>query len=263
MLSVTPRTSFLESFSPGLRQHMKLASWKKEKGVVRGKMRDGRGCSCETGVRPSFEWNSLHGSEFRLCSVALWLAEERWNENHSKLLTPAQELCRNAQPQLWRGGTEPALFLCLLHQSNRDGGERRRRREHREGGETDTRARGRKGREKIVRAALRSENEYLLFTSGTVETCTQTHTLLLKSKVRAKHSLLLFFFIKVKSFKKILPKVITVVDIFSHWIIWDFSSHCICISCQWRCVCYQTGQHGGRSGPGTLALQIKGCLAID
>lgn len=40
-------------------------------------------------------------------------------------MTPAQELCRNAQPQLWRGGTEPALFLCLLHQSNRDGGERR------------------------------------------------------------------------------------------------------------------------------------------
>lgn len=55
---------------------------------------------------------------------------------------PAQELCRNAQ--LWRGGTEPALFLCLLHQSNGDGGERgRRRQEHREGGEKDTGARGR------------------------------------------------------------------------------------------------------------------------
>lgn len=129
---------------------MKLASWKKGKGVVRGKMGDGRGCSCETGVRPSFEWNSLQGSEFRRVSVALWLAEERWNENHSKLLTPAQELCRNAQRQLWRGGTEPALFLCLLHQSNRDSGEREEEvggREHIEGGEKDTRAKGRKGRE--------------------------------------------------------------------------------------------------------------------
>lgn len=83
-------------------------------------------CSSETGVRPSFEWNSLRGSEFSHCSVALWLAEERWNENHSKLLTPAQELCRNAQLQLWCGGTEPALFLCLLRQSNRDGGAKRR-----------------------------------------------------------------------------------------------------------------------------------------
>ena len=144
---------------------MKLAGWKKGKGVVRGKMRDGRGCSCETGVRPSFEWNSLQGSEFRRGSMALWLAEERWNENHSKLLTPAQELCRNAQPQLWRGGTEPALFLCLLHQSNRDGGERRgegahrgRRERHKSGREGE-----RKGRGKIVRAVLRSENEYLFF----------------------------------------------------------------------------------------------------
>lgn len=79
-------------------------------------------------------------------------------------MTPAQELCRNAQPQLWRGGTEPALFLCLLHQSNRDGGERRgeegekeRRREggggstHREGGEKGARARGREGREREKR----------------------------------------------------------------------------------------------------------------
>lgn len=44
-------------------------------------------------------------------------------------MTPAQERCRNAQAQLWRGGTEPALFLCLLHQSNSDGGEKRRKEE--------------------------------------------------------------------------------------------------------------------------------------
>lgn len=87
-------------------------------------------------------------------------------------MTPVQELCRNAQPQLWRGGTEPALFLCLLHQSNRDGGERRRRRRRTRGGREGAQ-RGRRERhkskreggkrEKIVRAALRSENEYLLF----------------------------------------------------------------------------------------------------
>lgn len=122
-------------------------------------MGHGRGCCCETGVRPSFESNSLQGSEFRRCSMALRLAEERWNENHSKLLTPAQELCRNAQPQLWRGGTEPALFLCLLHQSNRDEEERRGREER----ETQEREGGRGGKEKIVRAALWHENERLLF----------------------------------------------------------------------------------------------------
>lgn len=44
-------------------------------------------------------------------------------------MTPAQERCRNAQAQLWRSGTEPALFLCLLYQSNSDGGEKRRKEE--------------------------------------------------------------------------------------------------------------------------------------
>lgn len=127
--SVSPYTSIVDPFSPWLCQHMRLASWEKRKGVVREEGEGaGRGWSCETGVRPSFEWNSLQGSEFRRSKVALWLAEERWNENHGKLLTPAQQHCRNAQALLWRGGTEPALFLCLLHQSNRDGGENRRKR---------------------------------------------------------------------------------------------------------------------------------------
>lgn len=102
--------------------------------------KNGRLCCRGTGIRP-FEWNSLPGSEFICISVALWLAEERWNENHSKLLTPAQELRRNAQPLLWCGGTEPALFLCLLHQSSRDCGGGRA---HAEGGERKW-AKGRKG----------------------------------------------------------------------------------------------------------------------
>lgn len=221
---------------------MKLASWKKGKGVVKGKTGDGRGCSCETGVRPSFEWNSLQGSEFRRCSVALWLAEERWNENHSKLLTPAQELCRNAQPQLWRGGTEPALFLCLLHQSNRDGGERRRRGESTErGGEKDTRARGREEgkREKIVRAALRSENEYLLFYRVAQLKRVHKHTRCLW-KATLKPSI---------SISKILPKVITMFDISSHWIIWGYISLLTASTSVKMCVCYQNGQYGSWSRP--------------
>lgn len=163
-------------------------------------MGDGRGCSCETGVRPSFEWNSLQGSEFRRGSVALWLAEERWNENHSKLLTPAQELCRNAQPQLWRGGTEPALFLCLLHQSNRDGGERGRGEEEgaqRERGRKDTSKRERGKRENCQSPAAVWKWISVFLLSGTVESCTQT--LLLRSKVKTRHSL---FNVKVKSFLK-------------------------------------------------------------
>lgn len=104
------------------------------------------GC-CGAGIRPSFEWNSLPGSEFICISVALWLAEERWNENHSKLLTPAQELRRNAQPLLWCGGTEPALFLCLLHQSSRDCGGGR---EGTRGGRRERKwAKGRKGTARI------------------------------------------------------------------------------------------------------------------
>lgn len=51
---------------------------------------------------------------------------------------PQHRSCRNAQPLLWCGGTEPALFLCLLHQSNRDCGEVG------EGGHTQ-----REGREKM------------------------------------------------------------------------------------------------------------------
>ena len=116
---------------------MKLASWRKGKAVVKGKMGDGRGCSCETGVRPSFEWNSLRGLKFRRCSVALWLAEERWNENHSKLLTPAQELCRNAQPS--SGVVEQSPLSSCVYSSNPTGtvgrgggGGGRRGREHRE-----------------------------------------------------------------------------------------------------------------------------------
>lgn len=137
----------------------------KKRSSRRVKTGGGRWRSCETGVRPSFEWNSLPGSEFIRISVALWLAEERWNENHGKLLTPAQELRRNAQRLLWCGGTEPALFLCLLHQSNRDCGEVG------EGGERENEG----GREEnIVRAGLRSENEGVFFPpfwSGTVKTC--------------------------------------------------------------------------------------------
>lgn len=58
-------------------------------------------------------------------------------------MTLAQQHYRNAQAQLWHGGTEPALFLCLLHQSNRDrvetkrGGQRKkaeRKAEAHEGG---------------------------------------------------------------------------------------------------------------------------------
>lgn len=43
LLSVSLRTSFLESFSPRLCQHMKLARWKKGKGVVREKWKKGGG----------------------------------------------------------------------------------------------------------------------------------------------------------------------------------------------------------------------------
>lgn len=171
-------------------------------------------------------------------------------------MTPAQEQCRNAQAQLWRGGTEPALFLCLLHQSNRDGGEKReeggggREGARREGGEKrhkSERARGRKGRGKTE--------------SGTVETFAQKrHPLLLNTKVGNQTPC----FVSTSGHLQISQTVITVVQISSHRFktaTRDLSAHTA--SAAGECVRYRAGQHGGSSGPGVLAPQIKGCLAID
>lgn len=152
----------------------------KGKGVVRGKM--GGECKLWNWRQTLFERNSLQGSEFRRRSVALWLAEERWNENHSKLLTPVQELCRNAQPQLWHGGTEPALFLCLLHQSNRDGGERKRG-EGAQGGRRETQKQegGREERKSSERLCGLKMNICFFTQGSTVEALTQAHTVFWKA----------------------------------------------------------------------------------
>lgn len=117
----------------GLRRRGRKKRWR-EKGVGAG--RGGQERTSSSLPQSRILWK---GSKFSCRGTALWLAEERWISNHSKLLTP-QERCRNAQ--LWRG-TEPTLFLCLLHLSEQREGERKKK--------------GEGWSKKIIRAAVWNE----------------------------------------------------------------------------------------------------------
>lgn len=73
--------------------------------------------------------------------------------------------------------------------------------EHREGGEKDTRARGREEGKRENRQSCAAVWKWIsaFLPRGTVETCSQTHKRLLKSKVKYKHRLC----INMRSFKNI------------------------------------------------------------
>lgn len=201
-------------------------------------------CCCGTGIRPSFEWNSLPGSEFICISVALWLAEERWNENHSKLLTPAQELRRNAQ--LCSGVVEQSLLSSCVYSTNPAGTVG-------EGGHTRREERGKMSKreegngEDIVRAGLRLKINALsfFFLSGAAQ---------LNSASAIQRSASSFPSEVILNRSPPSLKVYPGTEICA--TEWDFGF--------WKvCRCYQRGQSGSRTVPGALLLQIKACFAID
>ena len=133
----------------------------------------------------------------------------------------------------------------------RGGGESTEREERKTQGREGGREGGR--REKIVRAALllRSENEYLLFYRVAQLKRVHKHT---QSKVKTK----LFSIRNVAKSHHNGWHISTL-----NYLRLRVSSHCITISPSEDVCVIRTGSMAADQGPGALALQIKGCLAID
>lgn len=146
---------------------MKLASWKKGKGVVRGKWEVGGGCAVVKLASDHLFSGILCRGQSSGASVWLcdWLRKGEmkttvnfWPRRRSSAGTPSS------------GVVEQSPLSSCVYSTNPTGtlgrGRRREGRDHIEGGEKGTSAEGRKGREKITRAGLWSENEDVFFPEG-------------------------------------------------------------------------------------------------